>query len=99
MRLGYVVIPAGAEEGADPCMQALANMVQEFGQFAAEAASNLSDGQVTDNELRRIEREGAEALAAINRLLGVAAALNREGKPAAQAALNEQKSDRARARR
>jgi len=81
--LGYVHIPVPqlGEGEADESVQALARCVHEFGQFAAEAAQDLMDGRVSDNELARIEREGAEALAAIHALMKRAQGLNLAGKP------------------
>lgn len=94
-RLGYVLMPAPGAEFGDTSMEALAATVAEFGQFVAEASRGLADGKVSDNERMRIEREGADALAAIERLIALAAKMNQAGKPADVVNLM---SDRAQAR-
>lgn len=85
--LGYVLLPAPDLAADTPCTLALAQSVQEFGEFAAESARGLADGRISDNELARIEREGAQALAAIQELMRVAARVHQAGKPDAPAGL------------
>lgn len=80
--LGYIHLPAPqATECCDATTQALAASVREFGEFVARAAADLADGRCTTNELAAIEREGAEAIAAIHALMRVAAAMHRAGMP------------------
>lgn len=82
-RLGYLLVPLPQGEAGAGFAQELATTVHEFGQFIAEASQDLADGRVTDTELRRIEREGAQALAAIQQLMALAGRINLEAKPAA----------------
>lgn len=80
--LGYVMLPAPelAHQQGDS-VQALAAVVGNFGSFIAEAARDLADGRVTDNERGRIEAEAAQAIAAIDALLRLVQRLNVAGKP------------------
>lgn len=80
-RLGYVLLPTPAVDVTHAPIAALADSVREFGEFVAEASTALADGRVSDNERRRIESEGAQALAAIERLLSIAQQLNEQAKP------------------
>lgn len=82
-RLGYVLLPVSQLDGDCEGTRELVATVREFGQFVTEVSQDLSDGRVTDTELRRIEKEGAEAMAAIQRLMSVAEQLNESGKPPA----------------
>ena len=85
--LGYVLLPAPDLAADTPCTLALAQSVQEFGEFAAESARGLADGRISDNELARIEREGAQELAAIQELMRVAARVHQASRPDAPAGL------------
>jgi hypothetical protein len=82
-RLGYVLLPmpALAEGQGDETARTLAATVQEFGEFMARAACDLADGRCTGTELANIEREGAESLAAIQKLLALAQQLHLAGQP------------------
>lgn len=79
--LGYVLMPAPTHLSDDETVVALTRAVKEFGEFIAEAGADLQDGRISDNELARIEREGAQALASIQRLLSVVSGINQAGKP------------------
>lgn len=81
-QLGYVLLPMpGGEEAGGQIATHLATTVREFGEFVAEAARDLGEGKCTTNELARVEREGAEALAAIQQLLSLAQQLHAAGRP------------------
>lgn len=81
--LGYVLLPTPRVGDADGATaQALATSVREYAEFATEAAKGMLDGEVTDNELARLQREAAEAIAAINQLVRMGQQLNAQGKPA-----------------
>ncbi|MDO9227151.1 MAG: hypothetical protein Q8M09_12485 [Pseudomonadota bacterium] len=58
-----VLPPLG--EDADALTLAMLRAVSEFGDLAREAGADLADGEVTRRELREIEREAYEAIAAI----------------------------------
>lgn len=51
--------------GVDALTQAMLRAVKEFGDLAGEVANDLADGAVSRNEMREIEREAYEAIAAI----------------------------------
>ena len=77
-RLAHVCIPVADCDGLhDGDAQQLARTVGKFGDFIVQAATALADGNVTGNELARIEREGTEALCAVNALMQHARAVHR----------------------
>ncbi|MCC6488395.1 MAG: hypothetical protein IT364_12935 [Candidatus Hydrogenedentes bacterium] len=43
--------------------------IREFGEFVSEMGASLDDGEITAEELARIEREGAEAVVAIETII------------------------------
>lgn len=78
-RLGYMLMPLPAVGiPGDEFAQRLANSVREFGEFVAEVAKDLADNEVSDNELRRIERELSEMMGAAQALYAYAAARNKQ---------------------
>lgn len=86
-RMSCMVVPLVASvPGAEGVAAYTAALASEFGELMAACAAGLADGTVTDNERTRIEREGAELMAALQRLLGEVRAMNIASKPAAQAA-------------
>ena len=77
---GLVVIrmphlPAGPVGG---CLDKLSTTAREFSELVTEVAADMGDNRLSDNELHRIEREGAELLAAVHQLLAAARTLNAE---------------------
>lgn len=80
-RLGYLLLHVPQDDEAGGCMHELASTVREFGEFIAEVSGDVADGKVTDTELRRIEREGAQALAAMQQLIALAGRMNADAKP------------------
>lgn len=80
-RLGYVLLqfPQGGTEAG--FSRELASTVQQFGEFIAEVSQDLVDGLVTTTELRRIEKEGADALHAMQSLMALAAQMHESAKP------------------
>lgn len=85
-RLRYVLLPMPPAGCLDAeFAQRLAASVREFGEFIGEISADIADGRVSDNELRRIERELADMMAASQALYALAARLNRDAKPAAAA--------------
>lgn len=82
---GYLVLPLpeALDMDNDDCARALAALSREFGQLCNEACTALADGQVTDNELHRLEREGGELLRGLQGVLASFKARNRSSKPPA----------------
>jgi hypothetical protein len=66
-------IPTGPIGG---CLDRLSSTAREFSELVTEVAGDMGDGRISDNELRDIEREAAELLAAVHALLGAARTLN-----------------------
>ncbi len=80
----YVLLPRPvlAGDATDECMARMLDCIKEFSEFTQEIAADLADDKVKDNELRRIEKEGAEAIAAIHRMMAWAQAKHEAAKPA-----------------
>jgi hypothetical protein len=71
----------------DVCTEALITCIQQFAEFSGVSAKALSPAspggrRVTDNEQAELEREAAEAIAAIQEMVLRSRALNQERKPA-----------------
>lgn len=84
-RLGYVALalPRPADSADDSAVQLMTSSIKEFGELMAETSADLANGQVSDNELKRITKEGVEAIAAIQQLLAYVQQRNEAGKPVA----------------
>lgn len=72
----YIKVPQGAGGEPGPLVQKLAASVKEFGEFAAEAAADVADGDIPADQLARIQKEGHEAVEAIMALINLAARTN-----------------------
>lgn len=83
-QLGYIHLPAPAllAVASDETAAELAASVREFGEFITRVAADLADGRCTANELMEIEREGGEAIVAMQRLLALARRLYAASVPA-----------------
>lgn len=83
-QLGFVLVknPCALSDTEGDCNILMAGCIKEFGEFICEVAKAAQDGQIKGNELRRIEAEGPEALAAIQCLMAWAAKQHESGKPA-----------------
>lgn len=87
---GYVLLPLpnrGVAGGDEVVTQLLLDTVREFADVTASITHAVRpDGPggraISTNELRQIEAEGAQAIAAIQRLLAWASRSHEEGKPA-----------------
>lgn len=68
-------LPGHAAPGApvDP-LAAMGAMAHEFADLVAQAGAALADGNVTQNEMRAIQREAGELLGALNHLLALCSA-------------------------
>lgn len=63
----FVRLPdAGGDSGE--LVSVLAKSIQEFSAFATEVAADISDNDISADELARIEKEGDEAIEAIMRM-------------------------------
>lgn len=81
-QLGGVYLPAVPTE-VQGDLAVLGNSIREFGEFASNFSQALTDGLVTHNELRSMERQALEAIGAITEALAVAKRRHEDGKPAA----------------
>lgn len=64
--------------GDNDCMvTSISDTAREFGEFLTSVTTAVSDGRVTPNELRRIDAELTEMVAAANQLRALCAALAR----------------------
>lgn len=81
-----VPLPDAVMVADNDCMLRLADSAREFGELCKEVATDLSnDGKISDNELRRIDKETGELIASLHALRESLARLNSESKPADQA--------------
>lgn len=68
----------GAQQGSAPehahPLAAVGHMAHQFAELVSEASRALADGRVTGNELRNIQREAGDLLAALNQLLALCSA-------------------------
>lgn len=81
--LGCMLIPFPPvmDIASTECFRALAETSREAAEFISSVCAALADGSVSDNELRRSEREGSELVATLQGTLAAMAALNRAGRP------------------
>ena len=71
-----VQMPEATEGAAKPCIQTLARVAQEFGDLMAEVSKDLADNEISDNELKRIERTWLQLMQTGQGLLEDLGALN-----------------------
>lgn len=67
----FLVLPSPAK-GSGDLVTSLAASVKEFGEFAAETAKNIADGDLPRDQLDRIQKEGHEAVEAIMAMMKLA---------------------------
>ncbi|GAB7080907.1 phage regulatory CII family protein [Megalodesulfovibrio paquesii] len=58
--------------GGGELLQSLSRSIKEFGEFAAEAATDIADGDLPRTQLDRILKEGQEAVEAIMAMMRLA---------------------------
>lgn len=80
-RLGFICVPMRQLED-QATHDRLVSTVHEFSEFLTASSAGFADGQISDNELDKIEREALDAIQAINDLAAKARAINQAGKPA-----------------
>jgi hypothetical protein len=76
-----IPLPEMLDLEGDDCMRALAETSREFAELCAEVCRSLADDTVSDNELRRVERETGQLIATLNSLLATMVARNAASKP------------------
>lgn len=76
-----VPLPPSIDTKCPIAMQALAEASRESAELISEACNSLSDGKVSDNELRRFDGALGELLASAQALRSAMATINSEGKP------------------
>jgi hypothetical protein len=76
-----VQLPGRASLDGTRSYQRLAKAAQEFGEFCASVADAESDGRVSDNEMKRADREGLELIAATQSCLADLRARNEAARP------------------
>lgn len=77
-----VPLPFLVAVGSDDCMLALADTAKEFGELCREVAADLADGVISDNELKRIDKEMGLLIATVHALREALAARNQATKAA-----------------
>lgn len=77
-----VPLPHVGELPQDDCMLRLADSAREFGDFCREVAGDLADGQISDNELARIDTECGQLIASVHTLRESLALRHQAGKAA-----------------
>lgn len=82
-RMSCMVVPLVADvPGAENAATLVAGLAREFGELMAECSADLADGSVTDTELARIDKEGAQLIGALQALMSEVRAINQAGKAA-----------------
>jgi hypothetical protein len=76
-----VPLPPATTLFDDDCMLRLADTAREFGELCKEVGSDLVDGKISDNELKRIDRECSELVSSLHALRESLARRNIESKP------------------
>lgn len=76
-----VPLPDAVMIAGDDCMLRLADTAREFGDLCKEVGGDLVDGKISDNEMRRIDRECSELIASLHALRESLARRNLESKP------------------
>jgi len=74
-------LPEALQVDGNECMQDLGRTAKEFADVVQEVSASCADGDITANELQRVERQWAELVTAGQRLLAGLRARHEEGKP------------------
>ena len=62
------------------CMRGLGETAHEFAELCTEVAESMQDGKISDNELKKIEHETSQLMAALQALNAAAVANNKATK-------------------
>lgn len=76
-----VPLPEALNVEGDDCMKRLSETSKEFADLCQEVCGSLTDGEINDNELKRINRNAGELIAAVHALQRAAAQRNAAAKP------------------
>lgn len=79
-----IPLPEALDLGSDDCALALSALAREFGDLCSEACSALADNRVSDNEMKRLEREAGEMSQRLQTVLAAFRARNLASKPVAR---------------
>jgi hypothetical protein len=74
-------LPACADGVDDDTFKGVTRMAREFAEVIGQISEVTADGRVSDNELRRVEREATELVSAVQMVLTALRARNEAGKP------------------
>lgn len=77
-----IPLPGFYHSDEDDVLQALGSASAEFSALCQEVCRSMGDGDITDNELTRIERERSELMARLHKLGEAIITRNLRGKPA-----------------
>ena len=76
-----IPLPEALTTSADDCMRAMGGTTREFGELCQEVCLSLGDdGDVSDTELGRVEREAGQLMAQLQHLLATLRVRNQMGK-------------------
>ncbi|MDE7065395.1 MAG: hypothetical protein K2O70_08005, partial [Desulfovibrionaceae bacterium] len=73
---GGVFVPMRPDASAAELGPAVLASIKEFGDYAAEAAQDIADGQIPADQLQRLLKEGQEAATAIVTFMELARAVH-----------------------
>lgn len=73
-----------ASQVADDVIQRVGHVAKEFGEFVAEVAADGADGDISANDLRRIEKEWGDLILVGQDLVAKLRAMHDEAHPAAR---------------
>jgi hypothetical protein len=62
-------LPACPDDSDDNTFKSVTRVAREFAELISEVSEVMADGAVSDNELRRVEREATELVSAIQAVL------------------------------
>jgi hypothetical protein len=81
--MGQMLVPLpDARISTDDCMVRLGAVTSVFGELCHEVASDLMDGSISDNELKRINEDCGLLIAKLHGLQAAIEQRNQDGKPA-----------------
>jgi hypothetical protein len=76
-----VPLPARSDSDDDDTFQSVTRVAREFAELISEVSEVTADGAVSDNELRRVDTEATELVAAIQAVLTTLRLRNERSRP------------------